>query len=194
MHKHYDNVLHGRESIFIFCVFPVYFHSKRLLFLIDFSNLNTFGAAKNAHSVHWKSAASKSKKRRRQREIEAYIERDRCRKENRKEEKNVNKPPPHHGEYSSFFPSFYLWTAFRCAVYFVSFSYVLFILFHIDWVDWNHVLLWLAFNSESYSNTWMSESSIWLSTRTADSFVVSVFGFYFDIDVLRPSAMLPQNK
>lgn len=67
----------------------------------------------------------------------------------------------------------------------------LFILFHIDWVDWNHVLLWLAFNSESYPNTWMSESFIWLNTRRTDSFVVSVFGFYFDIDVLRPSAMLP---
>lgn len=35
--KHYDNVFHGRESMFIFCVFPV-FSSGALGFPIDFSN------------------------------------------------------------------------------------------------------------------------------------------------------------
>lgn len=68
-------------------------------------------------------------------------------------------------------------------------------------LDWNHVLLSLSFQLEIIStNTWTSERKkrrvssvfffVWLSTRSSDSYVVSVFGFRIDIDVSGPSAML----
>lgn len=120
--RHYDNVFHGRESMFIFCVFPV-FSSGALVFPLAFragwqgiSKWPLCDSAGIQSELNWKKKHGSERRRE---------------NNSRRKIRNVNKPPPHQWKKKKYSYSLRFQWLVRTFVH----SFVFFLLFgFLSWI------------------------------------------------------------